>query len=63
MSNSKCTPVVNDNLNEEERDILNRFERGELLSAPDAEREMETARQAARNSQARVQPADQEDDS
>ena len=40
---------VNDNLNAEERDILDRFERDELPSAPGAEREIETARRAARN--------------
>ena len=33
----------------EERDILDRFERGELRSGPDLEREAEVARQAARN--------------
>ena len=36
-------------LSEEERDILKRFERDELRADPDAEREMEIARQAARN--------------
>ena len=40
---------MTDKLDAEERDILNRFERGELRSAPDAERQMEIARQAARN--------------
>ncbi|MCY4435928.1 MAG: hypothetical protein OXE05_01175 [Chloroflexi bacterium] len=40
---------MNDETNAEERDILARFERGELHSTPDAEREVETARQAARN--------------
>ena len=40
---------MNDNMNKEERDILERFERDELPSAPGAEREIETARQAARN--------------
>ena len=40
---------MNDELSAEERDILARFERGELRSAPDAEHEVETARQAARN--------------
>ena len=40
---------MNDELSAEERDILARFERGELCSAPDAGREVETARQAARN--------------
>ena len=33
----------------EERDILNRFERGGLRSTPDAEREIEMARRSARN--------------
>ena len=32
----------------EERDILDRFGRGELRPAPDADREMEDAREAAR---------------
>ena len=36
-------------LNAEEREILERFERGELTPAAGAEREMETARHAARN--------------
>ena len=40
---------MNDKLDEEERDILERFERGELRSAPDAEHEVELARQAARS--------------
>ncbi|MCY3749315.1 MAG: antitoxin [Chloroflexi bacterium] len=39
---------MNDTLSAEERDILSRFERGELRSAPEADREIETARQAAR---------------
>ena len=39
---------MNDNLNAEERDILERFERDELPSAPGAEREIKAARQAAR---------------
>ena len=33
----------------EERDILERFERAELRTSPGAEREIELARQAARN--------------
>ena len=41
--------MVSDNLSVEERDILDRFERGDLRSAPGAEREVEVARQAARN--------------
>ena len=32
----------------EERDILARFERGDLVAGPDAEREMAVAREAAR---------------
>ena len=40
---------MNDKLSREERDILDRFERGELHSAPGAEKEIEAARQAARN--------------
>ena len=40
---------MNDTMNEEERDILDRFERGELRSAPGTEQEIEAARQAARN--------------
>ena len=40
---------MNDRLNSEEREILEKFERGELRSAREAEREMETARQVARN--------------
>ena len=40
---------MNDQLNSEERDIVEKFERGELRSAREAEREMETARQAARS--------------
>ena len=39
---------MNDKLSAEERDILERFERGELRSAPETEREVELARQAAR---------------
>ena len=40
---------MNAKLSAEERDILDRFERGELRPAPDAESEVEAARQAARN--------------
>ena len=39
---------MGDRLTAEERDILERFERGELRTAPDAGREVELARQAAR---------------
>ena len=35
---------MNDKLSREERDILDRFERGELHSAPGAEQEIEAAR-------------------
>ena len=41
--------IVNDNMNAEERDILDRFERGELRSAPGVEQEIDAARRAARN--------------
>lgn len=40
---------MNGALNPEEREILDKFERDELKSAPGAKREMEAARQAARN--------------
>ena len=46
---SEESAIVNDNLNAEERDILERFERDELPSAPGAEHEIEAARQSARN--------------
>ena len=36
-------------MNKEERDILERFEREELVSTADAEREIEAAPEAARN--------------
>ncbi len=39
--------MMNDKLSTEERDILDKFERGELRSAPGGEQEMEAARQAA----------------
>ena len=41
--------MMKDKLSAEERDILDRFERGELRSAPGGEHEIEAARQAARN--------------
>ena len=53
---------MDDKLSAEERDILERFERGELRSAPGAEREVELARQAARktsNKTNRVQSTEQ----
>ena len=40
---------MNDNMDAEEQDILDRFERDELRPAPGAEGEIEAARQAARN--------------
>ena len=40
---------MNGPLSPEEREILDKFEGDELKSAPGAEREMEAARQAARN--------------
>ena len=45
----KEADIVNDQLSEEESDVRDRFERGELRSAPDAEREAELAQRAARN--------------
>ena len=41
--------MTNYAMDAEEQDILDRFERGELRSTPDAAREMEEAREAARN--------------
>ena len=54
--------MVNDKRSEEERDILERFERGELRATLEAEREMEIARRAAHNSQVpdRLDQKDQE---
>jgi len=40
---------VNEKLSQEEQEILDRFERGELRPAADVERELEAARQASRN--------------
>ena len=40
---------MKDELSAEEREVLDRFERNELRSVSDAEREAELARQAARN--------------
>ena len=40
---------MDDSLNAEEREILEHFELGTLRSAPDAEREINAARKAARN--------------
>ena len=40
---------MNDQLNSEERDILEKFERGELRPASNVEHELKQARQAARN--------------
>ena len=41
--------MAKDDISAEERDILERFERGELRSVHDAERQMRLAREAARN--------------
>ena len=41
--------TVSGPMNAEEREILEKFERGDLTGIPDAEEEMETARQAARS--------------
>ena len=46
---SEESAIVKDKMSAEECDILDRFERDELPSAPGAEREIEAARQAARN--------------
>lgn len=40
---------MKDKMSVEEREILDGFERGELRSAPGAKRELQEARQAARN--------------
>lgn len=40
---------MKDKLSAEEHDVLDRFERNELRSVPDAKREAELARRAARN--------------
>ena len=40
---------MNENLSREEIDILEQFERGEFRSVPEVEREMQRAREAARN--------------
>ena len=40
--------TARDEITEEERDILERFDRGEMRRAADADQEIESARQAAR---------------
>ena len=40
---------MSDELTAEERDILERFEKGELHSVPDLERELQLAHEMARN--------------
>ena len=40
---------MSESMDTEEREILEKFERGDLFSAASAEDEMKTARQAARN--------------
>jgi len=48
--------VTNHDMDAEERDILDRFERGELRPAPDADREMEDARTAAHSTFKKTRP-------
>ena len=50
----KEATIVSDDLTEEERDILERFEKGELRPAPDLERELQLAREMARNTLNRI---------
>ena len=50
----KEATIVSEELNEEERDILERFEKGELRPAPDLERELQLAREMARNTLNRI---------
>ena len=45
---SKEASIVTDKLSAEERDILERFERGELRSVPNLQDEIQAAREAAR---------------
>ena len=45
----KEATIVSEELTAEERDILERFEKGELRPAPDLERELQLAREMARN--------------
>ena len=45
---------MDDNLNAEELDILEQFERGELTSVPNLEQEIEWAREAARNTMNKI---------
>jgi len=52
---------VSDQLNNEEREILEKFGRDELKPAPGADREMQVAPQAARNTLARIRRATQGD--
>ena len=40
---------MSEELTEEERDILERFEKGELRSVPDLEHQLQAAREMARN--------------
>ena len=49
---------MKEKLSAEERDILERFERGDLRRAAGAEREMEIARQAARNTSNKTKRVD-----
>ena len=43
------TDIMNEEMSAEERDILDRFDRGELRSATNVEQEIKAARKAARN--------------
>ena len=45
---------MNENLDAEELDILERFERGEFRSVPDVARQIEKAREAARRTMDRI---------
>lgn len=45
---------MSDKLSAEERDVLERFERGELRSAAGADREIEAAREAARRTSNKI---------
>lgn len=49
---------MNDKLSAEERDVLDRFERGELRSVADIEHEIEAARRAARQTLDKTKRAD-----
>lgn len=52
---------MSDQLNTEEREILDKFGRDELRSASGADREIQVAPRAARNTLARIRRATQSD--